>query len=35
MSDLAIISAQIDAADPGHVWVPTDFAQLGTRDAID
>ncbi len=29
------IMAQIDAAGPGHVWVPTDFAQLGNRDAID
>jgi hypothetical protein len=29
------ISALIDAAGPGHVWVPTDFAQLGNRDAID
>lgn len=29
------ISAQIDAAEPGQVWVPTDFAQLGSRDAID
>ncbi|MBA3599022.1 MAG: hypothetical protein H0W40_16840 [Methylibium sp.] len=36
MSDLkSIISAQIEAAGSGHVWVPTDFAQLGTRDAID
>lgn len=36
MSDLkASILAQIDAAGPGHVWVPTDFAQLGNRDAID
>lgn len=26
---------QIDAAGPGQVWVPTDFAQLGNRDAID
>ena len=29
------ISALIDAADPGQVWVPSDFAQLGGRDAID
>ena len=29
------ISALIEAADPGRVWVPTDFAQLGGRDAID
>ncbi|MHB1174040.1 MAG: DUF6088 family protein [Sulfuriferula sp.] len=36
MSDLkSIIAAQIDAAGPGQVWVPTDFAQLGNRDAID
>ena len=36
MSDLkSNISAQIDAADPGHVWVPTDFAQVGNRNAID
>ncbi len=36
MSDLkSIIAAQIDAAGPSHVWVPTDFAQLGNRDAID
>lgn len=36
MSDLkSIIAAQIDAAGPGHVWVPTDFAQLANRDAID
>ena len=28
------ISALIEAA-PGQVWVPTDFAQLGSRDAID
>jgi len=36
MSDLSDrISAQIDAAGPGHVWVPTDFATLGSRDAID
>ena len=36
MSDLkSIIAAQINTAGPGHVWVPTDFAQLGNRDAID
>ena len=36
MSDLKHrISSLIAAAGPGHVWVPTDFAQLGTRDAID
>ena len=36
MSDLkSIIAAQIDAAGPGQVWVPTDFAQFGNRDAID
>lgn len=29
------ISALIDAASPGQVWVPTDFAQLASRDAID
>ena len=29
------ISALIEAADPGQVWVPSDFAQLGGRDAID
>lgn len=29
------ISALIEAAEPGQVWVPTDFAQLGTRDSID
>lgn len=36
MSDLkSIIAAQINTAGPGHVWVPTDFAQLSNRDAID
>jgi hypothetical protein len=36
MSDLkSIIASQIKAGDPGQVWVPTDFAQLGNRDAID
>ena len=29
------ISGLIDAAEPEQVWVPTDFAQLGSRDAID
>jgi len=29
------ISALIEAAGSGQVWVPTDFAQLGSRDAID
>ena len=36
MSDLkSTIAAQIDAVGSGQVWVPTDFAQLGNRDAID
>ncbi len=36
MSDLkSIIAAQINAVGAGQVWVPTDFAQLGNRDAID
>jgi hypothetical protein len=36
MSDISDrISAQIDTAGPGHVWVPTDFATLGSRDVID
>lgn len=36
MSDLkSSIITRIDAAGPGHVWVPTDFAQFGGRDAID
>lgn len=36
MSDIkSAISSQINAAGPGHVWVPTDFAHLGNRDAID
>ena len=35
MSDLsARISSLVDAT-PGHVWVPADFAHLGTRDVID
>lgn len=29
------ISSLINAAGPGQVWVPTDFTQLGNRDAID
>ena len=29
------ISSLITAASPGHVWVPNDFAHLGSRDAID
>jgi hypothetical protein len=36
VSDIkSAISSQINAAGPGHVWVPTDFALLGNRDAID
>lgn len=36
MSELKTqISLLINAASPGHVWVPTDFAALGSRDAID
>lgn len=36
MSELkSSILEQIDAAGPGHVWVPTDFAQFGNRNAID
>lgn len=36
MSELkSSIAALIEAAAPGQVWVPTDFAQLGSRDAID
>lgn len=36
MSDLREnISALIEQASPGKVWVPTDFAHLGSRDAID
>ena len=31
----SVIVDQIQAAGPGHVLVPTDFAALGTRDAID
>lgn len=29
------IQALIAMADPGHVWVPSDFTQFGTRAAID
>ena len=29
------IASLITAALPGHVWVPNDFAHLGSRDAID
>lgn len=29
------ISSLITAASPGHVWVPNDFAHLGSRDAVD
>ncbi len=29
------ISALINAAGPGRVWAPADFAQFGNRDAID
>lgn len=29
------ISSLITAAAPGHVWVPNDFAHLGSRDTID
>lgn len=36
MSNLkSAISARIQTAGPTHVWVPTDFAQLAGRDAID
>ena len=36
MSELkSQISSLITAAAPGHVWVPSDFAHLGSRDAID
>lgn len=36
MSELkANIDAIVEASAPGHVWVPTDFSQLGKRDAID
>lgn len=29
------ISSLIGTADPGYVWVPADFAALGSRDVID
>lgn len=29
------IKAAFDAAPPGRVWVPADFAALGSRDAVD
>ena len=36
MSDLSDrITKLIDAAGPGHVWVPADFASLGNRGVID
>lgn len=36
MSELkSQISALIETAEAGQVWVPTDFAQLGSRDAVD
>jgi Family of unknown function (DUF6088) len=36
MSDLTSrIKAEIDKAPPGRVWVPADFAALGSRDGID
>lgn len=36
MSDLkSAISSQIDVAGSIRVWVRTDFAHLGNRDAID
>ncbi|MEO7404496.1 MAG: DUF6088 family protein [Burkholderiales bacterium] len=36
MSDLSTrISQLIDDGPPGRVWVPADFASLGTRDVID
>jgi hypothetical protein len=36
MSDIGTsISALTDTTGPGHVWVPADFAQLGSRDVID
>ncbi len=36
MSDLRDrIAKLIDAAGPGHVWVPADFAPLGNRGVID
>lgn len=36
VSDLGSrINATIDTSPPGRVWVPADFAALGSRDAID
>jgi Family of unknown function (DUF6088) len=36
VSDLGSqIKAAIDTSPPGRVWVPADFAALGSRDAID
>ncbi len=36
MSDLkSNIVALVDAAGPGSVWVPSDFAHLGRRDVVD
>lgn len=35
MSDLKTSITTLINADPNQVWVPADFAQLGTRDAID
>jgi len=36
MSDIVEkITAQLDTADKGHVWVPTDFSHLGSRDVVD
>ena len=36
MSDIRDrISAQINEAGRSHVWVPSDFATFGSRDAID
>ncbi|WP_233235382.1 DUF6088 family protein [Bordetella sp. LUAb4] len=36
MNDLkAQIVAHMDTADLDHVWVPTDFASFGSRDAVD
>jgi hypothetical protein len=36
MSDLkSQVAALIGSGGPNHVWVPADFAQFGSRDAID
>lgn len=36
MSELkASIDAMIEASAPGQVWVPSDFSQLGKREAVD